>query len=312
MVLVIKECCQKQHAHELLEERLALSSVQFALLTCLYSLLEVMRELAWLAVEIAQQLLCWEEVKEQFDSWEAGAGAATEAGCAGASKAAQAHDTAVFECYLEQGERFSSLAISKGGGPSLPGADALTCEAYAVETVELLLARFGCIRVLFWGVAMIPWPWVKRGAGPDNDRILGMVSNRLGLASQAEAAGELSHSRKHLPLNTLAVRISESLLPVLPNSLCEFGLQTACKEHGMGLVEVSLKICPAHGCCNNPHCTNLGGVSEVGLVVGREGARGVCSGCREVCYCSRECQKEAWEHHKDWCLHYAMLANRAD
>ena len=143
------------HLSDGFEERLALSSLHSALLTCLSSLLGVLRDLAWLAEEIAQQLLCWEEVKEQFDSWKAGASAATKAGCAGASRrAAQAHDTALFECYLEQGERFSSLPISKGGGPSLPSADALTCEGYAVETVELLLARFGYSRVLSWGVAL--------------------------------------------------------------------------------------------------------------------------------------------------------------
>ena len=59
--------------------------------------------------------------------------------------------------------------------------------------------------------------------------------------------------------------------------------------------------CSARGCCNNPRCMNLGGVSEMGLVVGREGARGVCSGCREVCYCSRGCQEAAWEVHKHHC-----------
>ena len=52
-----------------------------------------------------------------------------------------------------------------------------------------------------------------------------------------------------------------------------------------------LADCSARGCCNNPRCRNLDGVSEMGLVVGRAGARGVCSCCREVCYCSRECQE---------------------
>ena len=164
-----------------------------------------------------------------------------------------------------------------------------------------------------------------------------MVSNRLGLASQAKAAGELSRSCHYLPLIELAVGFAESLLPVVSSSPCEVavlaehvrvqlrngvlaglvsggkGLARMFLLDVMGLVIVSMKSCPARGCCNNPQCTNFVGVSEMGLVVGREGARGVCSGCREVCYCSRECQKEAWELlHKDWCLHYAMLANRPE
>ena len=68
------------------------------------------------------------------------------------------------------------------------------------------------------------------------------------------------------------------------------------------LVAALLTDCSARGCCNNPRCGNLSGVSEMGLVVGRSGARGVCSGCREVCYCSRECQEEAWELHKHYCF----------
>ena len=56
------------HLLEGFEERLALRSLHFALLTCLSSLLGVLRDLAWLAEQVAQQLVCWEEVKEQFDS----------------------------------------------------------------------------------------------------------------------------------------------------------------------------------------------------------------------------------------------------
>jgi hypothetical protein len=95
---------------------------------------------------------------------------------------------------------------------------------------------------------------------------------------------------------------------------------TACEEIGVmslkGLRAVActvaevLSACSARGCCNNPRCVNLGGVSEVGLVVGREGARGVCSACREVCYCSRKCQEEAWVLHKQYWSCIAKVAAR--
>ena len=336
MVVVIGEGCQKQPLSRIFQRRLRRG---LHLAACLLSMLGVLEELVWLARQIAQQLLCWEEVKGRFDDWKVGAAAATKAGHTGASKAVCDYDPAVFECYLEQGRQFSSLV---GGRSSLPGADTLLCEAYAVETVELLLARFGCCRVLSWARALNPFPWVEEGAEPNDDRILGMITSGLGLAAQAEAVGELSHSYHYLPQHVLAVGIAEILLAVVPNLACGVGQQAAGSERdvraqvqdvmagplggGRGssylfllevisLVVVSLKICPARGCCNNPRCMNLGGVGEKGLVVGREGARGVCSGCREVCYCSRECQEAAWVLlHKDWCsqYRYALLANRGE
>ena len=333
--LMLSEAANKPHLSEGLEARLALSSVHFALLTCLLSILGVLGDLAWLAGEIARQLLCWEEVKGQFDNWEVAAVAATKAGRTGASKAARNYDAAVFEWYLERNQVFSSLAIFRDGRSTLAGADTLLSEAYAVETVELLLARFGYHRAVSWARALEPFPWVKRGGGPNSNRMLGMITSRLGLAPQAEAVGELSRSCNYLSLHKGAVKIAESLLPVVPNSACGAGQQTAGTERVRrrvidvlagprgsgrgpsclfllevkGLVTEALKICPARGCCNNPRCKNMAGFSEMGLVVGREGARGVCSGCREVCYCSKKCQEAAWEVlHEDWCSRCTRLS----
>jgi len=50
--------------------------------------------------------------------------------------------------------------------------------------------------------------------------------------------------------------------------------------------------------CNNPHCSNLDGLSELELVQGR--AR-LCGKCRVARYCSRECQAQHWKLHKPAC-----------
>ena len=69
-------------------------------------------------------------------------------------------------------------------------------------------------------------------------------------------------------------------------------------------IAVDLGSCYALGCCNNPRCSNMAGMSEVGLVLGEDRAvHGVCSGCGVVCYCSRTCQVAAWPLHKRICTH---------
>jgi chemotaxis protein histidine kinase CheA len=67
------------------------------------------------------------------------------------------------------------------------------------------------------------------------------------------------------------------------------------------VIGFELGTCSARGCCNNPLCRSLSGASEVGLVLGGSGAKGLCSGCKEVCFCSEACQKEAWSLHKGYC-----------
>ena len=300
---------------KVLEKRLALGSVHWALLTCILGLLDILGDLGCLVLQIARQLLCWEEVQQQFHSWGAAGGAATSSGAhtepavgvAGAA-AAKDYDAELFECYLAQGQRVTSKDLFQHNQE----ADMVLSEGYAVEIVEVLVARFGYSRVVNWGRALDPWPWVK-GAPVELscDSFCGMLEDRLGLTPSAAAVNVQSGSCDNVPYLSLAVEIAEgSLLPVVrPNTARQEGQGQVLSNVVHSVAETLAGKC-AFGCCNNPRCMNLDGVSEMGLVVGREGARGVCSGCRGACYCSRRCQEEACVVHKDWCSQWAFASTR--
>ena len=57
--------------------------------------------------------------------------------------------------------------------------------------------------------------------------------------------------------------------------------------------------------CNNPSCTNLSGLTELGLVSGRSC---ICGGCRVARYCGRACQRAMWKQHKPSCAALAAAA----
>ena len=60
--------------------------------------------------------------------------------------------------------------------------------------------------------------------------------------------------------------------------------------------------------CNNPLCTNVSGLTELGLVSGRSC---VCGGCRVARYCGRECQRAVRKQHKPVCAALAAAAAAA-
>jgi hypothetical protein len=57
--------------------------------------------------------------------------------------------------------------------------------------------------------------------------------------------------------------------------------------------------------CNNPNCSNLSGLTEVGLVSGRSC---ICAGCRVARYCGRACQRAVWKQHQRVCAALAVAA----
>jgi hypothetical protein len=57
--------------------------------------------------------------------------------------------------------------------------------------------------------------------------------------------------------------------------------------------------------CNNPSCSNLSRLTEVGVVSGRSC---VCGGCRVARYCGRTCQRAVWKQHKPVCAALAAAA----
>ena len=86
------------------------------------------------------------------------------------------------------------------------------------------------------------------------------------LARQQQAE-EDSISQQQVELLQKMLRVSELLLAEVP---CTLG-------------------------CSNPGCVDLSGSSEEKV------SSRVCSGCKVVCYCSKECQNAHWKRHKGLC-----------
>ena len=69
---------------------------------------------------------------------------------------------------------------------------------------------------------------------------------------------------------------------------------------GTFAAQLSCRLC-AGFCCNALGCSNLEGWSEMGQVLGHEGA-GNCGGCGGPVYCSKACQEQDWrEGHQGIC-----------
>jgi hypothetical protein len=343
-----------------LEEGLALRSLHWAMLTCLLSMLDVLSSVTWLAVYIGGQLPYWQGLQQFFDGWAAIDAAEEERGggagspLAGSAAATEASDAELFNFFREQVEQLAAsgdlqlgdLEVQMEEGVAcLSDAELVSAEKSGLEIVTLLMGRFGYARVMDWGRA---WPWYKGDVQLNHDRVLGLVSAKLGLNPPElpdGSTGMKDSCSDFRQLRQMVMQVGKSLAEVeqpaplvqaeaamsLPISLRTVTLlhasmwasavlsdllrgpmESSCTH----LVDVvhwaaeALAKSSARGCCNNPRCLNLSGMSEMGLVVGGGGARGVCSGCREVCFCSRQCQKEAWLLHKLPCSLSTYTASR--
>jgi hypothetical protein len=291
-----------------------LDSLTWAERCCVLSITDILHDVTWLAVQVLQQMLCWEEVKQRMS----GRGAATDAEVTGVY--VRLCDNAGMPLV----STLSTLAQEAGIGVTLPLSSFQTmmaADGAALSIVDTLLTQFGSARVLSWARQLRPWPGVE----VSSDLKLPSAYDRLeaniafNIDNTAPGIGGLAaglDAPRFLPQimpkevrdewdeqgDELIGEWGSRTFEVEPTDHKEIGDMSLEGLRGTAFEAAGLlSECSARGCCNNPRCVNLGGVSEMGLVVGREGARGVCHACREVCYCSRKCQEEAWVLHKHYC-----------
>ena len=306
---------QLQCKGRLQEQQLVMDSLRWALLSGAYALLDLVDERVWLTLHLYKQLLHWEEVQEQV---------ATAAGACEPQELARSYLT-----YMAVG---STLACRGSSSALNEGQNAALISTTLIAATNLV-TRYGMSSIQRW-IMKLPAPLPGRKCDMEGLPSHDMISSIFGAHVDEAACG-----REVLPLImgllSMVHKLAAMPLQAPPMAAVSCTRQWSL-EHWKGrrestwgqrgweeemdalvgqpsagegdgnstlrwLIAALLAGCSARGCCNNPRCGNLGGVSEMGLVVGRAGARGVCSGCREVCYCSRECQEEAWELHKHYC-----------
>jgi hypothetical protein len=309
---------QQQQRDELGE---MLDSLTWAEHCLVLSLTDVLHDVTWLAVQVARQMQSWEVVKQKT----AAKGAAIDGGL-----------TAVYVRLCNDAVMGLMCAVSTlaqaadcGATVTFTSFERLMAAEYgAVTIVDTLLTQFGSARVLAWARKLRPWPGVEVSSESEvassYDRLSAkLASNFDNLAPGSKGLAAWLGSLPPFPQimakqvwgmwdeqgsSKLVGEWGSRRFEVEPTDHREIGDMSLDGLRGVGYSAAGvLSTCSARGCCSNPRCVNLGGVSEMGLVVGREGARGVCSACREVCYCSRKCQEEAWLLHKRYCSCIAKI-----
>ena len=287
---------------------------------CVLSITDVLHDMTWLAVQIARQLPCWEEVEEQV----AVAGAAIDPDLTAlyVKMAGGAQRDFISDVSTMSPADAAALGVAM---PVSSYKENMAIDSAALAIVDTLGTHYGAARVLHWGREQSPWPL---GEGSSSGAEQQSSYDRLAALLAGSFDGMMPGSEKlRYILSSLDMVICPQIMPVrlwdvsdlelagawgtrrseIAPRVGEVVLEGLVGFHRVAYLAATWMMgCAAHGCCNNPRCKNLGGVSEMGLVVGREGARGVCSGCREVCYCSRKCQEEAWVLHKHYCSYRAQ------
>ena len=281
-----------------LELQHIVSSLGWALSACLLTVSDAFVDVPWLAVQICKQLLCWEEVLEQLvvvedpvllvdyvcmmDGASKGCALMFPAhsdkqaflACMGVAMADKVLSVFDFTRLLSSG--LLSVAAGEGSECKLEGG--------ALDRVKRVVGT--CMDKLWEGEV-----------GSFTRTLVGMVDALRSAVQEGGIPGALQEDA----VEAISSWGSSTRDEVLWWQGMPCGVAVAVLR---GLVVNVFATCSARGCCDNPRCRNLAGVSEMGLVVGREGARGLCSGCREVCYCSRKRQEEACVLHKQYCTIY--------
>ena len=310
--------CHKQRLQEAWEKRHLLDTFRWALMAAGDSLAEVIGDTAWLALQTNRQAILWRRVAKHM-------------------AAAGAHDREVLERYSQGVRHLQSLLLP--AGQKRTSAKRVEKTVYgSVELAYSLYQEFGVLRVLGWARGVSLWfPDSVKGALLEEMQHATIVqivaevcdakSKALGLevpqllleviqtsiSAGAKMAGAAESVLPKKVLEEVAAGVPSVLAARQERQRPELyteGYDQEEEDSFYGLertAAVGFAGCIARGCCNNARCRNLGGVSEMGLVVGKQGARGVCGGCREACYCSRACQEEAWPLHERYCWRYEKV-----
>jgi hypothetical protein len=111
-------------------------------------------------------------------------------------------------------------------------------------------------------------------------------------------------------LTAVIQAVDDSTVSVDSKRECYLGDSSHLQEISQQLQAAGSALCSfAVPClCNNPACSNMAGLTELGLVSGRSC---ICGGCRVARYCGRACQRAAWKQHKPLCAGLAGLAAAA-
>jgi len=113
-----------------------------------------------------------------------------------------------------------------------------------------------------------------------------------GLTAQLTAAGFSSWEAVPAQLQLLEHAVTAL---VIPGGSRPSHAQVSTAAELMTTLGLSLNSLAFPTACNNPHCSNLSGASELMLVSGRSK---MCAGCLVARYCSRDCQRQHWKQHK--------------
>jgi hypothetical protein len=299
-----------------LENGHILDTFKWALMAAGSSLAEVVGDVAWVALQASRQAYFWGRVAQHM-------------------AAVGGHDKEVFARYCQGVRHLQSLSHCNQRTTVKRLAKMVTG---CVQLVYNLFQEFGRQRMLGWARGVSSWfpndvkeslslmldfealvtlvttTWDDKGNMLLDIDCCALLHAIRGWTSAAAdpfcAAGSflpqnvLKELTAKVPAELTTAR-QERLRPELYTK--KYNKEEDDMYRSEERVTMGFMSCTARGCCNNPYCRNLGGVGELALVIWEKGARGVCGGCNEACYCSRACQEEAWPLHQRYCLKYREM-----